>query len=112
MEATIIHIETSCKKISGICYEISTSYLLHLEKKRIYEISEFENIQIKHRSTMREKFERAYKNLKENLIISYEKCSSDLEEVQIAWDEYRGRVYIELCSHEDIIQMSKDCKKI
>jgi metal-dependent hydrolase (beta-lactamase superfamily II) len=95
VEATIIHIETSCKKISGICYEISTSYLL----------------QIKHRSTMREKFERAYKNLKENLIISYEKCSSDLEEVQIAWDEYRGRVYIELCSHKDIIQMSKDCKK-
>jgi len=98
VEATIMQIETSCKKISGICYEISTIYLIQLEKKRVYEISEFEEIQIKHRSTICDKFERLYKSLKENLARSYEKCSSELEEVQISWDEYRGRVCFTLCN--------------
>lgn len=92
VEATIKQIETSSKKISSICFKISNSFLIILEKKRIYEISEFDDIQAKHRSTMREEYERAYNSLKENLAISYEKCSSNMEDVHIAWNEYHGRV--------------------
>lgn len=87
-----MQIDGSNKKITGICVEISAGYLINLEKKKLYEISEFDQKQVEHRAQMRAKLERAYANIKETIAISYEKCSSDLEEVRIAWDEYRRRV--------------------
>lgn len=90
--ATINQIAASNKKISGICAEIGSSYLVELEKKKVYEITEFDEKQLGHRIAMREKLERSHASIKETIELSYEKCSSDMEEVRIAWDEYRRRV--------------------
>lgn len=94
MESTIIQIDGSNKKITGICQEISVAHLISLEKKKIYDINEFDEKQTEHRAIMRAKLENAYANIKETIAISYDKCSSDLEEVRIAWDEYRRRVSV------------------
>lgn len=103
--ATINQIAASNKKISGICAEIGSSYLVELEKKKVYEITEFDEKQLGHRIAMREKLERSHASIKETIELSYEKCSSDMEEVRIAWDEYRRRV--NPCALSKVIFCSK-----
>jgi len=94
MESTIMQIDGSNNKITSICQEISVAHLISLEKKKIYDINEFDEKQTEHRAIMRAKLENAYANIKETVAISYDKCSSELEEVRIAWDEYRRRVSV------------------
>jgi len=89
-----MQIDGSNNKITSICQEISVAHLISLEKKKIYDINEFDEKQTEHRAIMRAKLENAYANIKETIAISYDKCSSELEEVRIAWDEYRRRVSV------------------
>lgn len=91
IEALILHVESSSQKVSAICHDISISSLILLEKKRVYEISEFEGIQTKYQTTMCEKFERAFVSLKDMVATSYSKCASDTEDIYVAWDKYCER---------------------
>ncbi|CAK9199554.1 unnamed protein product [Sphagnum troendelagicum] len=48
VESTIMQIDGSNKKITNICQEISVAHLISLEKKKIYDINEFDEKQIEH----------------------------------------------------------------
>lgn len=94
VEATILQIEGSNKRISQYCAVISECWLIKLEKKKVYDINDFEGKQLSHRETARDRLQKTYTMIKDTISISYEKCASESEDVKSKWEEYRRKVLV------------------
>jgi hypothetical protein len=92
--ATILQIEGSNKRITQYCIIISDSWLIKMEKKKVYDINDFEGKQASHREKARERLQKTYNSIKDTVAISYEKCASDSEEVKSKWEEYKRKVHL------------------
>ncbi|BFI30788.1 dynein axonemal heavy chain [Marchantia polymorpha subsp. ruderalis] len=96
VDATILQIEGSNKRITQYCISISEGWLINLEKKKVYEINDFEAKQAEHRDKSKDRLQRVFNSIKDTISTSYDKCASDSEEVRSKWEEYRRKVEVEM----------------
>ncbi|EFJ08553.1 hypothetical protein SELMODRAFT_185288 [Selaginella moellendorffii] len=82
------------RKINQICNSISDSWLISIDKKRIYDLAEFSSKQVEHRGIMRGRFEKAYLSIKDTIALSNKKCASDMVEVHNKWEDYNKKVEV------------------
>ncbi|CAM6114547.1 unnamed protein product [Calypogeia fissa] len=96
VEATILQIEGSNKRITQYCVIISEYWLIKMEKKKVYDINDFEGKQANHREAARDRLQKTYNMIKDTISTSYEKCASESEDVKSKWEEYRRKVEVEM----------------
>lgn len=92
LEETVAHITLAGKKITSLCEQIGECWLISLQRRRIYDLSEFDKKQEEHGAAMRKRLEKAYVTIKDFIDTAYSKCPSELEEVHNKWEEYRKQV--------------------
>ncbi|MCO5578650.1 hypothetical protein L7F22_032494 [Adiantum nelumboides] len=92
LEETVMLIRMSKKKISQICNAISTAWLVSIDKKRIYDMGEFESRQTEHRGNMQEQLRNYFNNIKETMHVAYKKCAAETSDVRSRWEDFKKRV--------------------
>lgn len=85
------------KKIHQICNAISTSWLISIDKKRIYDIGEFDLRQTEHRTMMQEQLKNHFNNIKETIAAAYKKCAGGSGDVRAKWEDFKKKVRIISC---------------
>eukprot|EP00798_Chlamydomonas_sp_ICE-L_P021926 gene21926-28972_t len=79
-------------RIDAICKAISELTLVSVEKKKIYQHSEFYEMQAAHHSQIEGKLVRSVEEIKEVMSVIYRVFESDSEEVQREWVKFTQRV--------------------
>eukprot|EP00002_Diphylleia_rotans_P022931 TRINITY_DN4501_c0_g1_i3.p1 TRINITY_DN4501_c0_g1~~TRINITY_DN4501_c0_g1_i3.p1 ORF type:complete len:4513 (-),score=1142.54 TRINITY_DN4501_c0_g1_i3:360-11993(-) len=82
----------SARQVSESCRVISDTMLVHIEKKGLYEIDKFEQIQQQHRQKVRVKLEQSHREMKEIMRNTYEVFKNDSDDVQGEWNRYVQKV--------------------
>ncbi|KAH7307448.1 hypothetical protein KP509_22G059200 [Ceratopteris richardii] len=93
LEETVMLIRLSKRKISQICNAISTSWLVSVDKKRIYDIAEFGSRQTEHRLEMQEQLRNHFNNIKETMSVAYTKCATETSDTRSRWEDFKKKVY-------------------
>ncbi|KAJ7527535.1 hypothetical protein O6H91_16G059900 [Diphasiastrum complanatum] len=92
LETTVTQFREAKKKISISCHTINDSWLISMDKKRTYDIAEFNAKQVEQRFTKRAQFEKIYMNIKDTISVSYNKSASESLEVRNKWEDYKKKV--------------------
>ena len=79
-------------RIALVCKSISDLVLISVEKKRIYEVAEFLEIQQAHTLTMRDRLAHLVEEVKEAIDQVKETFAKDSEEVQKEWVKFTQKV--------------------
>lgn len=96
LEETVMLIRMSRKKISQICSAISTSWLVSIDKKRVYDIGEFESRQIEHRANMQAQLRNYFNNIKDTMSAAYQKCAAETNDVRSRWEDFKKKVWLSI----------------
>ncbi|KAG1668463.1 hypothetical protein FOA52_005236 [Chlamydomonas sp. UWO 241] len=80
------------QRISALCRQVSDMMLINVEKKKIYQHSEFHEGQVAHHAAMREKLAAAVDEIKATMSSVREIFRGDSEEVQREWVRFTAKV--------------------
>ena len=97
LEETVMQIRMAKKKINQICDAISTSWLISIDKKRIYDVGEFDLRQTEHRATMQAQLKTHFNNIKETISAAYQKCAGGSNDVRAKWEDFKKKAIISFC---------------
>nr|AML30862.1 axonemal inner arm dynein heavy chain 6 [Marsilea vestita] len=92
LEETVMQIRVAKKKIAQICDAISMSWLVSIDKKRIYDIGEFNAKQKEHRSYMEDQLRSHFNNIKQIITSAFQKCQGETSDVRTKWEDFKKKV--------------------
>ena len=91
-DLTVTAFKAANRKIEENCRLISETLLVSVEKKKLYDHAEFEKMQVDHREVAKQKFERAFEEIKKYMTSTYQIFSGDSEEVQREWLNFTRKI--------------------
>ncbi|KAK9823872.1 hypothetical protein WJX72_006072 [[Myrmecia] bisecta] len=91
-DATVSDFKSANQKIDANCRLISDTLLLNVEKKRMYDHSEFAAQQAEHHARVKERFRRAYEEVQAVMANLYTFFANDSEEVQREWVRFTQKI--------------------
>ena len=92
VENLVLDYKAANERIHSSCQTISETQLVNITKKRVYMISEFQEVQRAHRDTIKAKFSSLVKDIKDVMSTTYETFANDSDDVQEEWMKYTEKV--------------------
>lgn len=80
------------QRIDAVCKSISELVLVAVEKKKIYQLGEFQDLQSAHHAQVKEKLVASVGEIREIMASIYRVFEADSEEVQREWVKYTQKV--------------------
>lgn len=91
-DITVTSFKAANRKIDENCKLIAETLLVSVERKKLYDHAEFEDVQVQHREATKERFQRAYEEIKKYMSSTYQIFAGDSEEVQREWLNFTRKI--------------------